>query len=240
MANEEKLADLLEVVISKSSAGTLYKTLLKSFANENIHFVRFEKGDYLAYMGLPVERLLVLIDGQVSVFKYSHGGMSIRSGVSEAPQIYGLYETLNGTREHGVTLQAASGASCAVISPGFFLQAIKNNHKIALAALFFLAKFTDRMLDRNDQLTLNTPYDNLVIYLFEKSAGNPLPIIIDANKNEIAELMNISNRTLYRHLEQLESEGLIERKQGKIIITTSSFRNIKLKYDECRNKNGIP
>jgi len=67
-----------------------------------------------------------------------------------------------------------------------------------------------------------------------------LPIIIDANKNEIAELMNISNRTLYRHLEQLESEGLIERKQGKIIITTSSFRNIKLKYDECRNKNGIP
>lgn len=240
MTNEEKLAKLLESVMSKTTPVNLDNAFMNSIANENIHFARFEKGAYLTYMGSPVERLMVLIEGQVSVFKYSPGGVSIRSGISEAPQIYGLYEALNGTREHGVTLQAETSAYCAVIPPSFFLQAIRNNHKIALAALSFLARFTDRMLDRNDQLTLNTPSENLMIFLFEKSSGKPLPLIIEANKTEIAELLNLSNRTLYRLLEQFEEEGLIKRSHGKIVVSSLSFNRIAEKYESYRIEHGMP
>lgn len=240
MNNEEKLAQLLEAVMSKDVPANLDRSFLDSIANEALKFVSFEKGEYLTHMGLPVERLMVLLDGQVSVFKYSHGGTSIRSGISEAPQIFGLYEALDGIREHSVTLQAATKVRCAVIPPAFFLQAINSNHKISLAALSFLAKFIDRMLDRSDQLTLNSPYENLLIYLFEKSVGKPLPLVIDANKSEIAELLNISNRSLYRHLEQLEDDGLIERIHGKIVITKSSFNRILENYKTYRKEHDIP
>ncbi|ETA81427.1 Crp/Fnr family transcriptional regulator [Youngiibacter fragilis] len=239
MTNEEKLARLLEAVMSRDIKVKLDKTFLNTVAYEDIQFIWFEKGEYLSYIGAPVERLMVLIEGQVSVFKYSSGGMSIRSGISEAPQIYGLYESLTGTKGHGVTLQAETRAHCAVIRPAFFLRAIRNNHEIALAALSFLARFTARMLDRTDQLTLNTPYENLIIFLFENCSGKLLPHVIEANKAEIAELMNISSRTLYRQLEQLEEEGLIKRSHGKIVVTGSAFQRLRDRYDSYTKEHGF-
>lgn len=235
MTNVEKLAQLLQTVLSKETTHHLEPSFFSSLTNETLRFVRFEKGDYLTQMGLPLERILIHLDGQVSVFKYSHGGISIRGGISEAPQIYGLYEALNGIEEYSVALQAASVTHCAAVSPDFFLHAIQNNHSIALYALSFLAKFTDRMLDRNDQLALNTPYDNLLIYIFEKSVGKPFPFVISTSKNEMAELFNISNRTLYRLLEKLHQEGLLKRSHGKIVISKEAFQKIKEKYYNYRN-----
>jgi len=235
MTNEDKIAKLLEALMSKSPERQLDTSFLNSLSNETLRFVRFEKGDYLAHMGLPLERILIHLDGQVSVFKYSHGGANIRGDISDAPQIYGLYEALNGIEEHGATLQAATSVSCGAVSPDFFLNSIRSNHQISLHALSFLARFTDKMLNRNDQLTMNTPYENILIYFFEKSVGRALPVVIPAKKNEIAEQLNISNRTMYRLLEQLEQEGLIERSHGKIVVPKESFKKIQAKYYTYRN-----
>jgi CRP-like cAMP-binding protein len=235
MSNEDKLEELLESVMSLHATKKPDSSFMSSLANETMRFVKFEKGDYLTHMGSSLERILIQTEGQVSVFKYSHGGANIRGDLTEAPQIYGLYEALNGIKEHGATLQAATTVSCAIVSPAFFLQAIRNNHKIALHALSFLARFTDKMLNRNDQLTMNTPYENILIYFFEKSVGRALPVVIPSKKNEIAEQLNISNRTMYRLLEQLEQEGLIERSHGKIVVSKESFKKIQAKYYTYRN-----
>lgn len=234
MSNEERIAQLLDALVSESPV-KLDTSFLSSLSNDTLRFVRFEKGEYLTHMGLPLERILIHLEGQVSVFIYGHGGANIRGDISEAPQIYGLYEALNGIEEHGATLQAATSVNCAVVSPAFFLHSISSNHQIALHALSFLARFTDKMLNRNDQLTMNTPYENIIIYLFEKSVGKALTMVIPAKKDEIAEQLNISSRTMYRLLEQLEREGLIERSHGKILITKESFKKMQDKYYTYRN-----
>ncbi len=233
MTNEDQLIQVFAKIMAQSNGKEWDPSFLASLSGEKLHMIRFEKGDYLAHMGLPLERILIHLDGQVAVFKYSHGGTHFKGDVSEAPQIYGLYETLNGLGEHGATLQATSAVQCVAVSPAFLLRAIRNNHEIALIALSFLAKFTDKMLNRNDQLTLNTPYENLLIYLFERSAGKAFPVVIPASKHDIAAQLNISNRTLYRQLEQLEQEGMIQRRSGKIVISEAAFKQIQLKYDAC-------
>lgn len=192
--------------------------------------VTFPVGGFLTHMGLPVDRILIHISGEVSVNKYSREGQGIHDTISIPPQIYGLYETLTGEPCHGVDLQAVTPVVCAEISPDFMKRAIQSDHAICRHALHFLAIFTARMLTRNDQLTLNSSYENLIIYLYEAALGQPLPFRVPAQKRQIAESLHISDRTLYRHLDQLQNEHLIRRSNRQILITTDTFGNLEQAY----------
>ena len=46
-------------------------------------------------------------------------------------------------------------------------------------------------------------------------------------KEELAQLLNISLRTLYRHLDCLYAEELIATEHGKIVIYESHYQKIK-------------
>lgn len=192
--------------------------------------VHFPAGAYLSHMGLPVERILIHISGEVSVNKYSREGQGIHDTVSTPPQIYGLYETLTGEPCHGVDLQAVTPVVCAEISPEFMKMVIQSDHAICRHALHYLAVFTARMLTRNDQLTMNSSIENLIIYLYEASVGRTLPYCVTAQKRQIAETIHISDRTLYRHLDQLGREHLIQRSNRQILVTAETFDNLKKAY----------
>jgi len=236
MTIEKALSGLLEYILQQEDNSLPDPELYLDLTGGILRIRTFEKGEYLTHMGLPLETILIHLDGPVSVYRYSPGGTGIRGEISEPPQIYGLYEALNAIPAYGVSLQAAGTVCCAVLPPALFLKSLRNEPSIALAALSLLARFTDEMLNRHDRLTLNSPYQNLVIHLFESSVGRPLPVVIPGTKSELAALLNISSRTLYRLLDRLEEDSLIERRQGKIVITRRSFPALEAACGLCRQE----
>lgn len=234
MTIEKILSGLLEYALGREPSSRPDPDRYLTLTGGILRIRTFEKDEYLTHMGLPLDAILIHLDGPVSVYKYSPGGTGIRGEISEPPQIYGLYEALNGIPEYGVSLQASGQVHCAVLPPSRFLSALRSDPSIALASLTLLARFTDRMLNRHDRLTLNSPYQNLLIHLFESSAGRPLPVVIPGTKSRLAALLNISSRTLYRLLDRLEEEALIERRRGKIIITRKTFPALEAAVRLCR------
>lgn len=236
MSKETDILQLLDQIAGSDQPLDVRRYLDDQPGSEQLNFITFPKGSFLNHMGMPLNRLLIHLTGEVAVYKYSPSGIGIRGDVSAAPQIYGLYEMLLGVAEHGVDLQAATDVTCLALLPEEFRRLIEQNHRIALHALYFLARFTDRILNRNDQLTLNTPYENLIIYLYERSLGRKPPVLIRENKNEIAQFLNISNRTLYRQLDRLEQEQILERYKGHIRINADAFRILEQKYLQHRGR----
>lgn len=227
MTSDDQAVTALEEILKEVAKGKTGRSVIAGLLHGSFNIVVFKKGDYLTHMGLPVNRILIHLDGSVEVYKVNATGVGIRGGISDAPQIYGLYEAISRISDYGVALRAMETVHCVVVPPKEFLHAINQNHQIALFALQFMAKFTDRMLNRNDQLTLNTPYENLINYLYENSVGLPLPHRITTNKAELAELLNISVRSLYRYLDQLEADQIIQRSHGSLLITKAGFDGIK-------------
>lgn len=222
MTNAEILIGMLKHIEDPD----LYDLVKAYDENKDFHFTRYKAGDYLAHMGMPIENIMLMMKGQVAVYTFSLEGTQLRRGVSEAPQIFGQYEIINGIADYSVTLQADTEVICALIPKELFMDLIRKNHEITLLSLTYLAKFTHRMLDRNDQLTLNQPFKNLLLYLIENCYGKKFPVSLSSNKQEIAQLLNISSRTMFRYLDQLENEKMISRSHGKIVISEDSYKRL--------------
>lgn len=226
MTDDEKLCALLKAAMTEKLPLEIDKPPIAPLLGGAIRLRHYAKNSYLSHAGQPLQKVMVQLNGSVTVFKYNREGGSARTGISEAPQIYGIYEALNHIEEHTATLQATTPVCCAEVSPALYLSALQTQHGAALYSLYFLAKFTDRMLNRSDKITLNTPYENLLLYLYESSMGAHFPVTIQAKKSEMAELLNLNLRTLYRQLDRLTEENLIQRNHGKIVVTQQAFAKI--------------
>lgn len=230
MESKQKLQDLIEALDSPHNKADEVLTIARSCQNEELRFHCFPSGQFLTHMGFPMERILIHLSGEVSVYKLSPLGNSLHGVRSEAPQIYGLYESLNEEKVYGASLRADSPVCCLLVQKDFFLREICESAPIAYFALQHLARFTFNLLSRANRLTLNSPYDNLVLYLSEKSQGQKLPYVLNEKNEEIAQELNISERSLYRYLAQLEKDKLIRRAHGKIVIRTTEAKNLHAAY----------
>lgn len=224
MNTTQALAKLLQTARENPAAAA---GAASSLQGGGIRLRRYAAGQPLAHTGQPLRNVMVLLQGRVSVLKYTREGGVARSGVSAAVQIYGLYELLVGIEAHTATLQAEEDVLCAELSPKLYERALRESHAVALHSLYFLARFTDRMLNRNDRLALNTPYQNLLLSLYDAATGQPLPFTLPGTKAEMAESLGMNLRTLYRQLNRLERQGLLVRHKGKIQVDLACYRKIE-------------
>lgn len=227
MSQVNALEEILTLIMGQSYKTEDIKEIARRQKVLGINPKTYEKDSYLVYTGQPLRRIIIQLNGSVLALKYTPEGGMVRSGTVTAPQIYGLAELLNKRLEHTANLRAESAVCCITVEPELFLKAVKESHIVALHSLYFLADFTDRMLNRNDMLTLNTPFENLMLYLYNSCNGMDFPVVITDKKAQISESLNINLRTLYRQLDQLEKEKYITRQKGNIVIDKSGYKKIK-------------
>ena len=92
---------------------------------------------------------------------------------------------------------------------------------------------TERILAENEPLLLNNTKDKLLLQLYQYSINQThFPVRIKLKKEELANILNISLRTLYRQLDLLYQEGILSSYHGKIMITEEQFHNIRTHLDE--------
>lgn len=226
MSPEERLEAVILLMLSDSPAPEEFQALFPTGGEDGMHLRVLRKGEALVYRGMPLTRLFLLLSGSCRAMNYSYEGKRILTGTVSHPQIFGLYELMNDIPEHSVMLECTTNCLILEVRADRALTCLKTRPAAAFGALRFLAMFTSDLISRGNRLTMNSERENLLLYFYTACRGKPLPVRLSIKKEELAELLNLNLRTLYRRLDSLEDERLLLRRGGKIEIDAPCYARI--------------
>lgn len=203
-------------------------TTLAPYLNGKVRLQTYHKGQILAQNGMPIHAVTLLMDGRVEGINYSLQGVPLATTENSPLSIFGLLECLHQEDCHSAYLLARTNCTVVEIEKSYFLESLSQDVVALNLALSYLARFTLEALERKDAVLALTPRQRLEHYLSQSAQSHPLPYQIPMTKEALSHSLHIHIRTLYRLLNQLEQEGLIESQYGKIHIPATS----KLAYSK--------
>jgi CRP-like cAMP-binding protein len=226
---DEKLAAALRMAMGPYIQPDRIREVYSQFEGTGKRVVAFEKGKVIARREDTIERILVLVKGTCKVLNHGSDGRVVMAGEVKAPQIFGLYEILNGIDRHTADVETETECICFSVAPRLYREQYETSMEVLKFSSHFLATFINRLLTRSDRMTLNTDRQNLLLYCLDACKYERFPTIIAVRKETMAAELNMNLRTLYRKIGQLRDEGLIGNHKGKIRID-------RAQYDEMRRE----
>lgn len=221
----KKIVEYAEKFLEKSLES---KTFLDLLDQAGLKIEHASKNDCLIYNDMPSKYVYILLKGACYSEKYSPSGKLLTAVACKPIEIYGLFEAVHPTlNRHTATIRCASDCSYIRIPIQTYLDQLSRDPEFGVLSLKHFSLLVERILNENEYLLLNNTKDRLSLHLFRCCENQKFPVIVKTTKEELAQLLNISLRTLYRHLDCLYEEGLIATEHGKIVIYESHYQKIK-------------
>lgn len=215
----------------------LYNTraFLKDFSSDIIQILSLKENTIFIESNKKLEFIYILVNGTTYVENYTLDGRRIIADTLKAAQVFGLIEAINNVSYYKGTVITLSRALLVKINKDKFLEAVYNDIEIATIIIKYLAYFSTHSIMVSEYKASVSPYDNLIIYLYNKILGKRLPHRIDDNKAFIADSLQINKRTLYRYLNKLTDEGIIYREGQDIIVSDDNFKKLEQLFNSINN-----
>lgn len=228
------LKEIIQYVSCSEYKSPIDKKLRRLLKKANLKINYANKNDLLIENEMPSNYVYVLIDGYCCSEKYSPDGKLLTSSAIGAVEVFGLYEVAHPTFEHHTaTIRCISPCAYIRIPKQRYVEEALSDAEFAWISAQHLSLLTERILAENEPLLLNNTKDKLLLQLYQYSINQThFPVIIKLKKEELANILNISLRTLYRQLDFLYQEDFLSSYHGKIMITEEQFHNIRAHLDE--------
>jgi CRP-like cAMP-binding protein len=137
------------------------------------------------------------------------------TGACKAPQIFGLYESLDGIQAHTATIEALTPCWLLEVSAKEYLSCLENETQIMRYSLRYLAAFIGRILNKNDQMLLNTPRQICCCIFTNDAGGAQFPVRLPVEKAALAEELNLNLRNAVPQTPRVQGGGDDWRRKGK-------------------------
>lgn len=223
---ENNLKRLLEKAVKRDYAE------IEKLNSAEIKLLKVEKGTRLVEAGNPIKAILVLIWGKCDILKISQDGQSFVPYTNERFQIFGLTEMLVKKKEFSASITAAENCLVAKIEATKFYQLLLTDIELSRTVLPYLANLVEEAMQIRIRHRFTDGYERLLLYLYEQAQGRTLPYRVEETRKALAEVLEISLRTLYRYTDRLIEEGYAARKLGKLIIDVSSLQKLEQKAQD--------
>lgn len=232
----DSLIKILEFTFSnKASSLISTKKYLENFSSDYIHILHYKKNKVFIEGNTPLEYIYILVHGIAYVVNYTLDGRRVIADTLTDAQILGLIEAINKDKYYNGTVVTLSDSLLVKVNKEKLLEAIYSDIHIASSIIKYLADFSIHSIKVSKSKTSVSPYENLIIYLYNKALGKKLPYRIKDNKSFIADSLQINKRTLYRYLNRLTSEEIVSRNGQNIIISESQFNRIEQLFNSINN-----
>ena len=175
--------------------------------------------------------IYILIYDEIYILNYTIDGNRIIADKLKAPQVLGLIEAISKDDVYKSTVVSLTDSTLLKVDRDAMLEAMYSDLNISRYIIEYLAHFSKSRIENISNSMSLSKYDNLLIYLYSYTIGNLFPVIIKENKTFIADYLNINNRTLYRYLDILDKENIINRKGQSIIIGRDNYQNLLSKIN---------
>lgn len=191
------------------------------------NIVYFEKNSFIVTQYNRVKYIYILLEGKASV-----EDSTIRNNESEnfieyiSPiHFIGLIELLNSKKIYTASVVTQTDCNLLKIDSNLFVKLLKKNSKFCFLVLKIFGMSTlEHMYNAKSNIVL--PKEQLVgFHLYNLAQKNSLPYTYPYTRDYLSRELSINIRTLYRYIDLLKENQLIEIHRGSIVITKS---NIKL------------
>lgn len=175
--------------------------------------VAFRPGDVLMYPDSAEFSILLLESGTVEVSRYAQEGERILQSFMTAPQCLGLIESLTES-------PVLSGVKAVTAGRYYSLRLrdpLFQKPEVLMLLLRYLAGLSEETMRKNAEEKHLSKKDRLA-YAIYKNTKAPFPATLPLKREDLADLLAIPMRSLYRYLNELEEEGCIFRERGKICV----------------------
>lgn len=194
---------------------------------EHIHMLDLAENTIFLERTDAFDDVYISISGIAYVVKYTLDGRRIIADTFTEPQIFGLVEAIHGEQHYQATVVTLARSVIFRINKERFLKEIFSNLELSAIMIRYLAGLSMHAMKTSENKAARTPYENLIIYLYNKSLGKKLPYRLRDNKSFIADSLQINKRSLYRYLNELSDEGIISRELQEIVISQEQFQKIE-------------
>ena len=192
------------------------------FRTVNVPAISFRPGDQLMYPDSAEFSILLLESGTVEVSRYAQDGSRILQSFMTAPQCLGLIESLTES-------PVLSGVK-AVTAGRYYSLSLKDplfrKPEALMLLLRYLASLSEETMRQNTAEKHLSKKDRLA-YAIYKNTKAPFPATLPLKREDLADLLAIPMRSLYRYLNELEEEGCIFRERGKIFVGEEEHKRLE-------------
>ncbi len=223
------LSKILKRIVTDSYASYKQDSEFEELlCRENLHLEQFPADTMLIHFQSPIYYVCILLDGFCCTEKYNIQGNLLISENIGPVEFFGLFETVHPLPlyQHEASVRCITPCTCLKIPIYQYRNELNSSIEILQISLQALSKFIYRILLTNDSLLLNNARSNILLKLLECSEGKNFPYLLPIKKEELAQTLNITVRTLYRKLDMMYEEGLISSQKGKILITKEQHQKI--------------
>lgn len=222
------LKKVLEFTFSnKSNSYNAAKDFLKELSSDKLQVLELEENKVFIESNNKLDYIFILLSGITYIVYYTVDGRRIIADTLSETQIFGLIEAINNTSCYCGTVITLSNSLLVKVKKEHFLEAIYKDIDTASYTIKYLADFSTHSIKASEYKTSISPYENLIIYLYNKTLKKKLPYRVTDNKTFIADSLQINKRTLYRYLNKLTDEDIISRDRQDIVITESNYKRLQ-------------
>lgn len=181
----------------------------------------YQKNEVLFFEGDKAEKLYIVFDGSVKLFKTSLDGKEYLLQIMRRYGIIGEVPMFEGST-YPANCVALTDAILLSISRKKLLQLIQSNPKISLGMLAVQAKKLRDFTQKIEQLALNKAEQRLANFLHKSSkidqTGNLIADLQGMNMQELANYLGVTRENISRIIGKWIKHAIIKKQHHNFII----------------------
>ena len=228
--NYQKFSEEIERILSQipQDEARKFRTYFESAPGDVVSMLSLEKryaDRYLVEENEPVERVYILLDGQVKAVDFRVKGSAYENARFDGVSFLGSMECLFGEERYLTNLITVTPCTLVSLPRNVFESWIMSD----LQALRREAQnMRQQLLEHSRQsrlLLLLNGMERLIYLLVAKcrSRGEAREFVLSVNRQELAEQCGSSVKTVNRSMKRLEDGGFLTREGHKVKVTQRQF-----------------
>jgi len=175
----------------------------------------FSPGEFLLHAGEPMEHIYFVISGKAKVLLSLSDGKQLLLSYFLSKGIIGDVELVTGAQAASTTMQAVTEFTCIALPLRIYAQTLKHN---SVFLNIIARELAEKLMERSINGTITTlqPLNARLCAYITQSANRG---IFRETLTEVAALLGTSYRHLLRSLDQLCSEGTLQKEARGYRIT---------------------
>lgn len=227
----DDLYQIMNIVEQHNQQEPFDLELIKPYLNEYIRVITVPQNQCIVREDEIIKKVYYVISGIFCVMRLSENGKINVQDRRRAPQFIGVDRAVDRNIESLSNSLALKQCIVLEIHQDYFVKCLKENGELAVKVIKNITAKLAKVTMRSDCRMFNDSRKQLLFYIFqywnENNAGQSFCEIREKNA-QIADDVGISERTLYRAINQLKEEKLISVKNGYIVVKKEQMQRIKM------------
>jgi CRP-like cAMP-binding protein len=191
----------------------------------------FSRNDIVNIAGDPFEGIGVVVEGQVSVVKENVAGERIVFAILKRGDLFGEMAAFTGNKRWPATVVAQTDCTIMYIPSDKLVNqcavSCQGHRKLVMNMLGILSRKAMTLSRQLEYLSIRSMRGRLAAFLLEqhKKAGQST-FMLEMNRNELAEFLNVTRPSLSRELCRMRDEGMLDFHRSSVQISDiNALRN---------------